>query len=48
MKKWNPGYYTPNGEFIQYEKSWYCNETKTIHGNEKSMLNCKYCNNDKS
>ncbi len=41
---WNLCFYTPYGERVYYEKRWYCNETKTIHGNEKEFLNCKYCN----
>lgn len=50
MKKWIPGFYASNGAFIPYEKAWYCNKNKIIHGNEKEMLNCKHCNseNDKS
>lgn len=41
---WNPGYYDKYGEYITYEKRWFCNHTKTIHGSEKEYLNCKNCN----
>ena len=45
---WNPGFYrivkgTIFEEFIPYEKTWYCVETKTIHQSEKQKNNCKYC-----
>lgn len=47
-KDWNPGFYrikkgTIFEEFIPYEKTWYCVETKTIHQSEKQKNNCKYC-----
>lgn len=41
---WNPGYYNDKGVFVPYDKSWYCNTNKTIHGSEKEFKNCKACN----
>jgi len=44
---WNPGYYKYKDFkeiFIPYEKKWFCNTNKIIHGNEKEFLNCKDCN----
>lgn len=44
---WNPGYWKPDKElgevFVPYEKKWYCNENKLIHGSKKEVENCKYC-----
>lgn len=31
---WNPGY-EKDGNFIPYEKKWYCNHNKLIHQSEK-------------
>lgn len=31
-------------EIPKYEESYYCNENKIIHHNEKEYLNCKHCN----
>lgn len=46
-KEWNPGFIKYNGDgtesFILYEKRWYCNKNKIIHGNENEYLNCKFC-----
>lgn len=47
-KEWNPGYYNVKGEYIQYEKRWYCNENKSIHQNIKEKDNCKYCGKNES
>jgi hypothetical protein len=44
--EWNPGNWTLTATgpvFVPYEKRWYCNETKRIHGNKKEVENCKYC-----
>lgn len=45
---WNkiPGYYDRDNNFIRYEKTWYCNNTKTIHTNLKQRLNCNSCNQE--
>lgn len=43
-KEWNPGYYDLKGNFIIYEKKYYCNENKIIHGSEKEFQNCLKCN----
>ena len=45
-ENWNPGYTTPKGKFIAYEKGWYCNYNKIIHHSEKEYNNCKYCKNE--
>lgn len=46
-EEWNPGFWKINKDgrevWIDYEKKWYCNENKIIHGNEKEYLNCQYC-----
>jgi hypothetical protein len=41
--EWRPGYYDKHGVFIEYERKWYCNETKTIHDSEKEFLKCPHC-----
>ena len=43
-QEWNPGYTDEHGKFIEYEKRWYCNHNKVIHGSGKEFNNCKYCN----
>mgnify|MGYP003464232215 FL=1 len=45
---WNyvPGYYDKHHNFIRYEKTWYCNNSKTIHTNLKQRLNCDSCNKE--
>lgn len=45
--EWNPGFYNKDNDFIPYEKRWYCNENKIIHGSLKEKENCKYCKYDK-
>ena len=40
--EFNPGYESLKG-FVEYEKSYFCNENKIIHPNLKSVLNCKHC-----
>ncbi len=47
--QWKPGYYFANKktwklEWIDYKKSWFCNENKIIHHNKNQLLNCKICN----
>lgn len=47
-ESWNPSYEKYNSklrgfEIIYYDKAWYCQENKIIHGNEKEKDNCKYC-----
>ena len=32
----------------EYEKRWFCEHNKEIHGNLKQVINCKYCNNMKT
>ena len=32
----------------EYEKRWFCEHSKEIHGNLKQVINCKYCNNMKT
>jgi hypothetical protein len=32
----------------EYEKRWFCEHNKKIHGNLKQVINCKYCNNMKT
>lgn len=49
VDNWNPYFIKyKDGEeiIIYYEKSWYCNQTKTIHKNSNQYINCKYCNTD--
>lgn len=31
------------GETVYYERSWYCNENKIIHGSEREVINCRHC-----
>lgn len=42
-EEWNPGFYDRKGNFIQYDKSWYCDYNKMIHGSKGEYLNCKHC-----
>ena len=44
MSEWNPGYYDKKGIYQEYEKRWYCNYLKIIHGSEKEFKQCKHCN----
>jgi hypothetical protein len=46
MQDWNPGFTDKDGNFHPYEKRWYCNHNKIIHGSEKEYKNCKYCNSE--
>ena len=32
----------------EYEKRWFCEHNKEIHGNLKQVINCKYCNSMKT
>ena len=32
----------------EYERRWFCEYNKEIHGNLKQVINCKYCNNMKT
>ena len=45
---WNyvPGYYDKNNNFIRYDRTWFCNDSKTIHSNLKQRLQCKSCNKE--
>lgn len=48
LNEWNPHYIDwKKNKIVYYEKSWFCNENKTIHKKEKEYLNCKYCNKNK-
>ena len=38
-----PGFYNLKGQFIRYERSWYCDNNKTIHSSRKSYINCNHC-----
>lgn len=38
-----PGFYNLKGQFIRYERSYYCNYNKIIHPSRKAYTNCKHC-----
>ena len=41
-----PGYYDRKDSFIRYDRTWFCNYSKTIHNNLKQRLQCKSCNKE--
>jgi hypothetical protein len=41
---WNPGFYDYKKEcFVPYEKKWYCEENKIIHGSIREFTSCNSC-----
>lgn len=46
--EWKPGFQDAKKDvFVEYERGWFCNESKIIHTSEKAFLSCKKCNPDK-
>lgn len=44
INDWNPCYFDyKKNIWIFYEKKWYCNTNKVIHGNENEYNKCKDC-----
>lgn len=49
VDNWNPYFLKYDSiipTVIYYERSWFCNENKTIHKSQKDYINCKECNSD--